>query len=104
MPIGRDRRSPQSSNLSGLRTTANQQVDSGVFWSVKVGHTPRTRGANPIHTCFTWGNVLNTRRPEMADLAMSKFYRPITRVPHRCPVMMALSVIGSPFTCHSTPP
>ncbi|GBP45126.1 hypothetical protein EVAR_33231_1 [Eumeta japonica] len=43
MPIGRDRRSPQSSNLLGLRTTANQQVASGVFWSVKVGHTPRTR-------------------------------------------------------------
>ncbi|GBP43576.1 hypothetical protein EVAR_87493_1 [Eumeta japonica] len=31
MPIGHDRRSPQSSNLLGLRTTANQQVASGVF-------------------------------------------------------------------------
>ncbi|GBP32437.1 hypothetical protein EVAR_81244_1 [Eumeta japonica] len=44
MPIGRDRRSPQSSNLLGLRTTVNQQVASGVFWSVKVGHTPHARG------------------------------------------------------------
>ncbi|GBP96934.1 hypothetical protein EVAR_77047_1 [Eumeta japonica] len=43
MPIGRDRRSPQSSNSLGLRTTANQQVASGVFWSVRVGHSPRTR-------------------------------------------------------------
>ncbi|GBP54548.1 hypothetical protein EVAR_43420_1 [Eumeta japonica] len=43
MPIGRDRRSPQSSNLLGLRITANQQVASGVFWSVRVGHSPRTR-------------------------------------------------------------
>ncbi|GBP74777.1 hypothetical protein EVAR_98162_1 [Eumeta japonica] len=43
MPIGRDRQSPQSSNLLGLQTTANQHVASGVFWSVKVGHTPRTR-------------------------------------------------------------
>ncbi|GBP82767.1 hypothetical protein EVAR_94925_1 [Eumeta japonica] len=43
MPIGGDRRSPQSSNSLGLRTTANQQVASGVFWSVRVGHSPRTR-------------------------------------------------------------
>ncbi|GBP14945.1 hypothetical protein EVAR_6596_1 [Eumeta japonica] len=43
MPIGRDRRSPQSSNLLRLRTIANQHVASGVFWSMKVGHTPRTR-------------------------------------------------------------
>ncbi|GBP32505.1 hypothetical protein EVAR_23914_1 [Eumeta japonica] len=43
MPIGRDRQSPQSSNLLGLRTTANQHVASEVFWFVKVGHTPRTR-------------------------------------------------------------
>ncbi|GBP37610.1 hypothetical protein EVAR_34647_1 [Eumeta japonica] len=31
MPIGRDRRNPQNSNLLGLRTTANQHVASGVF-------------------------------------------------------------------------
>ncbi|GBP92316.1 RNA-directed DNA polymerase from mobile element jockey [Eumeta japonica] len=42
MPIGRDRRSPQSSNLLGLQTTAKQYVASGVCWSVKVGHTPRS--------------------------------------------------------------
>ncbi|GBP88720.1 Probable RNA-directed DNA polymerase from transposon BS [Eumeta japonica] len=53
MPIGRDRRSPQSSNLLGLRTTANQQLDSGVFWSVKVGHTPRTRRHDPGATGVT---------------------------------------------------
>ncbi|GBP47725.1 hypothetical protein EVAR_14256_1 [Eumeta japonica] len=38
MPIGRDRRSPKNSNLLGLRTTADQHVASGVFWSVKVTH------------------------------------------------------------------
>ncbi|GBP04845.1 RNA-directed DNA polymerase from mobile element jockey [Eumeta japonica] len=44
MPIGRDRRNPQNSNLLGLRTTANQQAASGVFWSVKIGH-PTHAGA-----------------------------------------------------------
>ncbi|GBP31560.1 hypothetical protein EVAR_78139_1 [Eumeta japonica] len=43
IPIGRDRRSPQSPNILALRTIANRYVASGVFWSVKVGHTPRTR-------------------------------------------------------------
>ncbi|GBP94599.1 hypothetical protein EVAR_65924_1 [Eumeta japonica] len=50
MPIGRDGRSPQCSNLLGLRTRANQQVASEVFCSVKVGHTPRTwvRGSSLV--------------------------------------------------------
>ncbi|GBP27647.1 hypothetical protein EVAR_12691_1 [Eumeta japonica] len=52
MPIGRDRRSSQSSKLLGLRTTANQQVASGVFWSVRVGHSPRTRPE--IHRSRQW--------------------------------------------------
>ncbi|GBP61557.1 hypothetical protein EVAR_46418_1 [Eumeta japonica] len=43
MPISRDRRSPQISNLLGLRTTAKKYVASGVFSSVKVGNTPRSR-------------------------------------------------------------
>ncbi|GBP75072.1 hypothetical protein EVAR_48752_1 [Eumeta japonica] len=45
MSIGYDRRRPQSPNISGLQTTANQYVASGVFCTVKVGHTPRTRVA-----------------------------------------------------------
>ncbi|GBP29631.1 hypothetical protein EVAR_79180_1 [Eumeta japonica] len=60
MPIGRDRRSPQSSNLLGLRTTANQQVASGFFWAVKVGHTPRTRARIEINSGTETGIMVNS--------------------------------------------
>ncbi|GBP24145.1 hypothetical protein EVAR_10368_1 [Eumeta japonica] len=67
MPIGRDRRSPQSSNLLGLRTTANQQVASRVFWSVKVGHTPRTQinaKLNALQHVDTKGSVSEEKSRE----------------------------------------
>ncbi|GBP76268.1 hypothetical protein EVAR_54955_1 [Eumeta japonica] len=53
-----NRRSPENLKLLGLRITAIQYVASGVFWFVKVGHTPCTWAQ--------WNKVNLRTRPDLS--------------------------------------
>ncbi|GBP86288.1 hypothetical protein EVAR_91692_1 [Eumeta japonica] len=71
MSIGCDR-SPKSPNLLGLRITAIQYVASGVFWSMKVGHTPRTR----VHGCSLDSRLIREHANIHPASAMSGLMQP----------------------------